>query len=1252
MDAGVGGFPRTCLHGILDLVDVAVASLRESSLDDFDEFPPHLAFLALQWDAAVAWQILYHLMSAFSTTGVPISRYLRGNHDLIARHLTTGLVSAHLASPSAPAGNSAANALRSIVLNQCSWLLKMAAIEIQFSTSQRTYLARLLTNLFATGDAAATAAVTDESGVGFSHGASVDRFSLLHPQPDSALQGRILADLLSHMDPSEAMISPLWVFDHDCAESRLVEDIVVACEEPFPLIPNVDQAALRSGVINTLALARRLNVFLDGASGDVTDALVSDVAEWAQHRNAHRLALVSGKQAYLEGWRHLAEISMRMLHFLARVNPDVLSLTSTTSAATVSVNRYLFSSAMSLLGPMLRQVCAPETSPAVLKVLASGSCLSLAAFLQIFASPSSADGAIANPKCRGAQGVLSITQLLLEAVLSSSEFLLLLIPWSRLGFFSIDLFVHVEDAVTSEPTQQRARANYYGALCYVLDVCQQLDQQMAASSDSTVGPPMALRAINILSGSSDCDVGSGVRSSLLTILFNDLSRGHHPIIPISALGLLCMLMKLDRASGQILETVIRDGCLQSCVDSLEDDLAILQQFLLTQSDSSSSTGMTNNGTGNAKGLIDATAVFYVYQSKMAFLTLAASTQLGAKSLIQTHLLDSTLCRFEPLSGSCLAEAFNFSVAAARGGGSGGDIANENQSDPLAWLDSHEFAQFLLAMVNKEEAGQFFGCASGLIEPLVTSQLLSVSGSSPTTSADPGQCLTWIGILEPALAFAKALAFTLGPSHVSAVQKVSRFVYTHSDALLTVGASTSAARLALALTQECFQEDGGEATDARSSGRQEQLVLAILQWLHGEESLAHLLSFILRARIPSSLAEPDDLPRELLRSKTLRHVFAILHDLFQALQVKEQRSLAATGSISAKQTFMRNLITTKQLTLLRVLVTTCVAAVSTEDEFGNFESTFLKNLIFSSSLSPRVPRPVVKLFRLCLRSTRSIHYPLADSTGEVSVSDGPSGRPSLHLLLQLVSWSASRLHHLETAVTSTTRHLPPSLLVVNRNASTKGEEGDDSRRVHANPPVDKVLQCLIDLPVAISYPGEEISTDGLRQIATSIFSVWAPITAQLLQTNTFGIDAGQRNAYLRRFIAVGGGLLQTQLSCLIGWFSFRPRPPHVLEQSLYLLWRHVMCFVNVGGSRQEVLIEAEVRSNSSSTPRPPTRLPEVDHEHLLDQLPRRLSFDLLDSVTQVSKAPYLSSNDQLFLQVMVQRLDRLSQTRSRMAERTN
>ncbi len=174
-DAGVGGFPRTCLHGLLDLIETSVASLRDSSLDDFETCPPHPSLLAQQWDAAVAWQVLYHLMAAATTTGVPTSRYLRGNHDLIARHLTTGLISAHLVSLPSPSGNTAAGALQSIVLNQCSWLLKMSAIELQSSTSQRTYLSRLLTCLFAKQQ--------DLEGAGergFSLGADAGRFLFMY----------------------------------------------------------------------------------------------------------------------------------------------------------------------------------------------------------------------------------------------------------------------------------------------------------------------------------------------------------------------------------------------------------------------------------------------------------------------------------------------------------------------------------------------------------------------------------------------------------------------------------------------------------------------------------------------------------------------------------------------------------------------------------------------------------------------------------------------------------------------------------------------------------------------------------------------------------------------------------------------------------------------------------------------------------------------------------------------------------------
>ena len=104
----MGGFPRTCLHALLDLIELSVASLRENSMAELETVSPHVTLLVQQWDAAMAWQILYHLMAATSTTAVPVSRYLRGNHDLVARHLTNGLMGVFLAS--SPSKASSGNA--------------------------------------------------------------------------------------------------------------------------------------------------------------------------------------------------------------------------------------------------------------------------------------------------------------------------------------------------------------------------------------------------------------------------------------------------------------------------------------------------------------------------------------------------------------------------------------------------------------------------------------------------------------------------------------------------------------------------------------------------------------------------------------------------------------------------------------------------------------------------------------------------------------------------------------------------------------------------------------------------------------------------------------------------------------------------------------------------------------------------------------------------------------------------------------
>ena len=92
--------------------------------------------------------------------------------------------------------------------------------------------------------------------------------------------------------------------------------------------------------------------------GGASANLVLSVVEWARRRNAHRLALVAGKQACLEGWRHLVEIGLRMLHFLARASPDALALTSVGGggATPTIVNRCLYGATMTLLNPLLYEV--------------------------------------------------------------------------------------------------------------------------------------------------------------------------------------------------------------------------------------------------------------------------------------------------------------------------------------------------------------------------------------------------------------------------------------------------------------------------------------------------------------------------------------------------------------------------------------------------------------------------------------------------------------------------------------------------------------------------------------------------------------------------------------------------------------------------------------------------------------------------------------------------------------------------------
>lgn len=96
--------------------------------------------------------------------------------------------------------------------------------------------------------------------------------------------------------------------------------------------------------------------------GSTNANLIIGAVEWARRRNAHRLVLVAGKQACLEGWRHIVEVGLRMLHFLARASPDTLALTSSSTADSVgissgtAVNHCLYAATMTLLNPLLYEV--------------------------------------------------------------------------------------------------------------------------------------------------------------------------------------------------------------------------------------------------------------------------------------------------------------------------------------------------------------------------------------------------------------------------------------------------------------------------------------------------------------------------------------------------------------------------------------------------------------------------------------------------------------------------------------------------------------------------------------------------------------------------------------------------------------------------------------------------------------------------------------------------------------------------------
>lgn len=102
---GIMGFPRTCLHSIIGILDAGISQENEQrgSLQEG------------------AYKLLYYLCSRHNTMG-PVLRYLRACNEFIPRHIRV----LRLPDPSDSDG-----------LAGAAWLLKLCAIELHVTSSER-----------------------------------------------------------------------------------------------------------------------------------------------------------------------------------------------------------------------------------------------------------------------------------------------------------------------------------------------------------------------------------------------------------------------------------------------------------------------------------------------------------------------------------------------------------------------------------------------------------------------------------------------------------------------------------------------------------------------------------------------------------------------------------------------------------------------------------------------------------------------------------------------------------------------------------------------------------------------------------------------------------------------------------------------------------------------------------------------------------------------------------------------------------
>lgn len=254
--AGVMGFPYTCLHALFSILNNYVKNKN----DDIPTNP---------YVVDSAYAMLYQLCSN-PVTSEPILRYMRSKHDFLERHIEALPLNTKCSA---------------IVLSQISWLLKIVAIELKIS-SESNYISQL--------------SLLVRLCLGYSQKPAQTELLPGNAEVDKKSVNRLVAVLSNIHFETEVLETPNW----DFFDNTLMKNLVVNCEHSVGGIKVINIKKLHR------ILMQELGTLQGGSVASQKQLIAKEIEKvllYAIKYNKKR-DQISASVRFMESWKQAVEI--------------------------------------------------------------------------------------------------------------------------------------------------------------------------------------------------------------------------------------------------------------------------------------------------------------------------------------------------------------------------------------------------------------------------------------------------------------------------------------------------------------------------------------------------------------------------------------------------------------------------------------------------------------------------------------------------------------------------------------------------------------------------------------------------------------------------------------------------------------------------------------------------------------------------------------------------------------------------------